>query len=242
MEIITEDELYSYLGVQDATDARMRLLLGQLGSYAEHAVRRFVGATLTPASYTHFLPTEQAPAFVNDSNTPIVRGTSITFGTPAGAAFLKLYETPVRSITSVHEDPSGYFGDVAGSFAAATALAAGTDFFLEKEISGLSTSGRLFRMGGVWPTELGSVKVVYAAGYADQKSIPYDYKVGILMQAASYWARAKDLEGGGPGKEPMSDAIASVSASYGGELGMYSLCKPAERLLWSRRNLRRSVA
>ena len=243
MEIVTPDETYSYLGIQDALDARMRLLVNQLVGYAERAVRQFVGRTLTPATWTHFFPTEGPPPPRSSEDAGIsVAGTTVTFGGGGGVPFIQLLETPVRSITNVWEDTAGFFGDVAGAFAAATLLTPGTHYFMEKKQAGLSESGRLFRRGGTWPSELGSVKIEYVAGYVDQKSIPYDFKMGILMQTASYWARAKDLEGGGPGKETLSDSIASVSASYGNELGMMQLCRPAERLLWPRRKIRRQVA
>lgn len=108
-------------------------------------------------------------------------------------------ETPLHSITSIKFDASGGFGQLTDSFAAATALTAGSDYYFRKDRpDGLGYSGEIFttRLGGwswwgsqgrlVQPAGYlgahpvavpGAFLVVYTAGY---KLIPADLKLAVL--------------------------------------------------------------
>ncbi len=95
--------------------------------------------------------------------------------------FLKNY--PVTSITSIHLDNGGYFGDGPDSFAADTLLTEGSDYVLNKDdasATAVSRSGEVFRINGIWDRQrtrkrgqlcsapssgMGNIKVVYVGGY-----------------------------------------------------------------------------
>lgn len=84
---------------------------------------------------------------------------------------LQLKHLPVRSITSVKIDYDGRSGAASGAFGSGTAKTEGTDFWpnydmLDSSGNKLCNDGILRSVGG-WPTEPGSIQVVYVAGYTD---------------------------------------------------------------------------
>lgn len=112
---------------------------------------------------------------------PIESATYTEFYAGNGERLLPLKQRPVSSITSIHLDSDGYYGDGSGAFATADLLTAGTDYVLVRDQSGgNSKSGLVAKIGGVWPRPsaatqgllaqhpglaLGNIKVVYVAGY-----------------------------------------------------------------------------
>ncbi|WP_278465805.1 phage head-tail connector protein [Gimesia maris] len=106
-----------------------------------------------------------------------------------GDHVLQLNQTPVQSITSVHEDRNGYYGEGEDAFPTSSALVAGTDFVLRKDDATnteVCKSGILYRIGKVWHRPysrlsgqlasspglgMGNIKVVYTAGWA---TVPTD--------------------------------------------------------------------
>ncbi len=152
--------LKSHMGITTtdaARDTRLSTILDQVVSY----MQRRIGRKLFETTYTEYY-----------------KG--------SGSDTLLLRQTPVQSITSVHVDPDGYWGQGPGTpYDTDDALTEGTDFALDLDdqlISGtaVSTSGALMRIGGVWSMEsgiysnnvsqgtrpgLGNIKVVYVAGY-----------------------------------------------------------------------------
>lgn len=119
----------------------------------------------------------------------IEQATYTEFYSGNGKQSLFLNNYPVTSITSVHLDNGGYFGDGSDAFAASTLLTEGTDYVLNKDDASeteVSRSGELFRIGGVWDRPLvrkrgqlcsapgsgkGNIKVVYVGGY---ETVPKD--------------------------------------------------------------------
>lgn len=77
---------------------------------------------------------------------------------------LQLHHLPVRSVTEVKVDYNGGFGSKANTFGADTIKVEGTDFYQDLMQSGFNATGHLFSNTG-WPSEPGSVKVTYKAGY-----------------------------------------------------------------------------
>lgn len=160
-------EVSAILNLPTLTDDMAKQYLFLIGS-AEDFVRRYCGRKFTYGTYTEYLnayPSQE----------------------------LHLRETPVHSVTSVHVDTSGYAGQSAGAFDAATEIEQGVDFYLDttNNIDGVSSVGRLIRINGFWgvnsvrpygrlaytPTKSqATVKVVYVAGYS---IIPYDLKTAI---------------------------------------------------------------
>lgn len=116
-----------------------------------------------------------------------------------GSQTLVLNQRPVQSITTLHEDADGYFGDGTGAFSADDLLTAGEDYVLNRDTNSAteeSRSGIVFRIGTVWhrPSarlagllstvpglSMGNIKVVYVAGYA---TVPADVALACIQMVS----------------------------------------------------------
>lgn len=167
-------------------------LLQQLLDAADAAVKRYCKRDLESQSYTDY------------------------FDGP-GHRDLLLRQRPVTAVGSVYEDAGGYYGAVAGAFAASTLLTSGTDYALVKDgPGGRGESGMLRRLrpaglvwampgwgdpttgtlfggirGPVWPSGTGNLRVAYTAGYVD---VPDDLAQAVNQLAA--WMRVAAPRGG----------------------------------------------
>ncbi len=96
-----------------------------------------------------------------------------------GRASLVLRSRPVTSISSLYYDDTGYFGAASG-FGASTLLTSGVDYVLDLTKPGISMTGMVRRINGVWGRSrvrtgsdlvgysepgLGNIKITYTAGY-----------------------------------------------------------------------------
>lgn len=116
-----------------------------------------------------------------------------------GTPYLKLKQRPVQSITTVHEDSDGYFGEPTTAFATADLLTAADDYVLLRDNANAtekSLSGQIVRINGVWSLPAGrlkgvlsdvtdaprgNIKVVYVAGFAP---IPTRYQMACEQYVA----------------------------------------------------------
>lgn len=161
MALTTKTQIKTLLGVSDTSlDDVIDLLIPQ----AEEMIKGYLQREIEQTTYTEYYG-----------------------GT--GDQVLVLNQVPVQSITSVHEDRDGYYGDGTDAFPASTALVEGTDFVLKKDDATnteVSKSGILYRIGKAWPRPrmttrgqlsnspgygMGNIKVVYVAGWA---TVPSD--------------------------------------------------------------------
>jgi len=78
---------------------------------------------------------------------------------------LQLARLPVREITDLRIDYDGKFGRGTNSFATASQKTRGTDYWEEFDESNVCMSGCVFG-SSAWPTEPGTVRVTYRAGYS----------------------------------------------------------------------------
>ena len=161
------------LGAITPTDEE-RGIVQQALLKAEGAVMRFLQYDPVQKSHTEFYPqmdtmSGQSPAIWEASDTHAFQRRQ------SGAASdeLQLLNIPVRATPAiqVYVDYDGRFGAVVGSFAAATLQVEGADFWpqydaLDSDGNGICRDG-ILRSYGRWPSNPGSVKVVYTAGYSD---------------------------------------------------------------------------
>lgn len=125
----------------------------------------------------------------------------------ADAPELLLRQRPVQDITSIYEDAGAAYGQASGAFADSTLLTAGTDYALIQEQSGLSLSGIVLRLSGLWPgaseqlrgilsqgrtNAAGNIKVIATYGFP---SIPYDVVNAVHQICAE---QRRSLDTGGP--------------------------------------------
>ncbi len=142
-------------------------LLAQVQPAAESAVRRFLGYNPARATHTELYPRHvQPPGSGRGGVWDLTPGGLVQFGSfgSHGDERLQLKHLPVRTITTIHEDTDARAGSVAGSFAAATLLTEGDDYYLDTDEAGTSRSGIVYRVGS-WPLTPMTVQVVYVAGF-----------------------------------------------------------------------------
>ena len=88
---------------------------------------------------------------------------------------------PIVSITSIHEDYAGYFGQPTGSFPDSSELVLGEDWVRDPN----DPKSPLIRMDGCpWCTVPGSIKIDYVWGWS---SAPNDLIAGALRLCALAW-------------------------------------------------------
>lgn len=181
MALTTAATIKTLMGVSDTSlDAVLAVLIPQ----ADAIIKGYLQREIEQATYTEY--------YSGSGNQVIV-----------------LNQTPVQSITSVNEDPDGYFGDGTDAFPAASLLTEGTDYVLRKDdatATEVSKSGILYRIRNAWPRPssrlrgqlasapglgLGNIKVVYVAGWA---TVPADIQFAANMLVTSM-LEARKLSG-----------------------------------------------
>ena len=180
MAILTNIELATVLGVSTSANNLDNAVL-----WSQRAAEAFVGYPLERATVTEYYPR---------SNTAVERDVFVdqpvtsslwTRGYASRRHVLNLSRLPVQtSGLTVYEDDGAYGGQVSGSFASSTALTLGEDFVLDIGQDGVSESGRLLRIGGAWPSRIGSVKVTYSAGYSANELIGDTSGAGDFIDAS----------------------------------------------------------
>ncbi|HEV3006478.1 MAG TPA: hypothetical protein VGX78_18555 [Pirellulales bacterium] len=196
MSICTASDVTAYLGLP-----AMNALASLVQTLAEGHVKDHLGVQeLEQQTWVEFYPLDHAHAnqpgdphyIVDSAHRRAVPGFYLA------PNIVQLRQLPVRSITEVREDATGYFGQVAGSFGAATVLVAGSDYYLKQEQSGLSWTGHLVRRSFWFPAIAGSVMVTYVSGFtaaefAGRWSV---FKTACLETIGDLYLRAKALAGG----------------------------------------------
>jgi hypothetical protein len=154
-----------------------------LGEYAAHAL---LGLTLTDALATQYIQLlfeaeDWVKRYCNRDFPYRASATEYYDGT--GTPQLRLKRTPVASIASIYEDWQGNYGYTSGAFPSSSLLTSGENYALRLDSpfnDGLSYSGIVQRIGGVWPyrkrrsTDMlsynkeplpGCLKVTYSGGF-----------------------------------------------------------------------------
>jgi len=180
--LITDAELMLFLGIEsDATD-RQRAIIATIIPEACSRVKEFLHYDPEQRVWTELYPrADQLGGWgssgseqwdVNPSHTRAF----LTSGGSGGNS-LQLQHLPVRSVTAVHVDESGNWGQATSSLASDTLWVLGEDYWIEFTqpypragaetvySKGLCKTGCLMAYGN-WPTTAGSVRVQYRAGYS----------------------------------------------------------------------------
>lgn len=210
--ITTTQDILTWFGLS-ALDA----LATAVQQLAEQHVKDHLGwQEIEQRTWTEYLPLRAGQPYVEDP--PYVVDSAHVQAIP-GVYFqpnvIQLRNIPVRSITSLWEDPTGYFGQSAGSFAAPP-LVSGADYYLKTEQDGLSWSGHLVRRSFSFPAAPGSMKVQYVAGFsaaelAGRWSV---FKTAVLATAADLYLRGKAIAIGHFSNIAAESDGGGVSVSY----------------------------
>lgn len=167
---------------------------------AEQHVKDFLGwQEIEQQTWVEYYPREPGIAQVNDPHYVLAsdRQTAIPQSYLA-PDLVQLQQLPVRSITEVREDPTGYFGQVEGAFGDGSILTAGTNYYLKTEQDGICWTGHLIRRGYLFPATMGSLKVTYVAGFtaAELSGRWSVFKTAVVETAADLYLRGKAIAGG----------------------------------------------
>lgn len=164
MSIVSEAEIITRLGLGDtATEADVARVT-MLHRLVEAAIKEAVGYSIEQATHIEFLPATDTGGYGAHYEMERIGDRIVSFG--SGIPTLQLSELPVRSITSIYEDPGAYGGQASGAFGSSTLLTAGSDYYLDIDRAGICRSGIVRRMGGSWSNVPRSIKVTYVAGYS----------------------------------------------------------------------------
>jgi hypothetical protein len=171
--IVTRSEVLEELGITTPTDAE-ESVIDKAILKATAAVRRYLGYDPMYAERTEYYPQRSYQAQggrgvweVTDTSA-VLRQIS-----DAATSEVQLQHLPIRGTPSVWVDSSAKSGTASGAFATETAYTEGTEFWANydcQDAAGLKVCrDGLLRAYGSWPTEPGSVKVIYPAGYTAEE-------------------------------------------------------------------------
>jgi hypothetical protein len=203
-------EILPFLG-KDPDDPTAGLIT-VLHAHAEQLVKDFVGSKVEQATYSEILPPWSPGATPND-----LAAESPALFLPAPGA-LQLGNTPVRSVTSVHET-----GVPGGGGWPDTTLVNPADYWLDAAEEGLSRSGLLYRTWGGWLTVPRNIRVVYVGGWTpdELEGESQAIKLAVKQTAVKLFREAEayfDNASGGAGVGPLaSEAIMGWSQGYDAE-------------------------
>ena len=172
-KIIQDAAVLLELGISSSPTDAERAVVQQAVVKAEGSVIRFLGYNPVQASRTEYFPQQDFRSSGGESVWE-VEGNQAILRRRAGASpdELQLTHIPVRSAPAIdlRIEYDGRFGAKSGAFAASTKKTEGTDFWpqydsVDSDGKSVCSDG-IIRSIGIWPTEPGSVKVVYTAGYS----------------------------------------------------------------------------
>lgn len=224
MSIVNPVEVMAYLQASTGTtvSAELREALTMLQPMVEAEVKRVIGYDIEQATYTEFYPEQESTSQLDGEQ--LVVGYELS--QPGGVlipkqrgdkslATLRLRQLPVRSVTSIYENPSA-IGTDADQFPAATLLPANS-YKLDKVDASFCLTGKVFRVYGLWSMQPRVIKVTYVAGYtaAEITALFAPAKMAVLIamayEAAAAVARARMAQMGG---QVASVSIEGFSTSF----------------------------
>jgi len=242
MAITTDAECQAYLGL-----STLPSLLTTIRPYAEREVKKFLRYDPEQQEHTEFYPNSRRSAD-RDVLVDVSGNRAVFMSGHQANNYLTIKNLPVRdsNATGVSSDPQIFedydarFGQASGAFAASTELTRGTQFYLDYEQAGLSRSGKLVRVGANWPTQEGTIKVVYTAGYSSDELAgtggdvdASDIQMAAMMTVAHLYKQA--VLNGATGSAGLT-AGPMVSESLG-EYSYTVASGAAERMGYSRGSL-----
>ena len=233
--IVKTAEAMTWIGKPNATPQELAML-NLFHRKAEQAVKSHCHTELETATFTEFYPTEDARRSHENIVDVDAASQFAIISALDGPDIVRLRNVPVRSITSVYEQPGACAGQVSGAFPASTLLTAGTHYWLDIERAGLSRTGFLRKRVGAWPVEAGSIKITYVAGFTaaeldgevDAGEInASDIKLAVYLTLAHYWNKMLSQKAGLQGGIKTSESLGDYSYSLGGDFGKSAWKVPA---------------
>jgi len=173
MSIVDISEVVLDLGLSSSITDEERAIVLTAIRRAEAAVKRFIGYDPFQRERTEYYPQTDFSSDahyvweVNDS-------TAYQRNLSAGVCNdLMVRHLPIRSISALYIDYDGRAGARVGAFGVDSLKAEGTDYW--PNYNGADDDGNklcldgIIKSEGLWPTNPGSVKIIYTAGYSSKE-------------------------------------------------------------------------
>lgn len=168
MSIVTAAECAVALNVLESDPVLAMVLTG-----TEHSVINYLRYDPVKASRVEFYPFNDERRDAADpaaERVDSINGSAVFYqeGQTYGDILI-LRNRPVWNDNSleVREQTGACAGQTSGSFGSGTILTKGVHYWLDcNTADGVSMSGILYRLGGNWPSDPGSIKVTYNGGYS----------------------------------------------------------------------------
>mgnify|MGYP001614796195 CR=1 FL=1 len=184
MAIYSETDFRTLVGLNETDEGD---LLDLLLPQCEIAVEDWLGYNPEQLARTEFYPRIEQPENGNEGiwDSDGTRATYTQLADSQASDILQLRHIPLRSIASLYIDENAHFGFASGSFAASTLQVFGTDYYPIIDSTGYCPTGQVKKVSGSWPTQLGSIKITYTAGFtaAEFKSSGGDISGNAIKQA-----------------------------------------------------------
>lgn len=222
MSIVSSTEALAFMGESTPTASQL-VLMDVVRPLAEDAVKNYVGYSIEQATHTHFLP--DSDDFIGEVTGYDVLNNRVYEERDSGLIVVHPPERPIRSVTSVFEDPSAEGGQGSGDFGASTELTQGVDFFIDWTVEGVSWSGRLQRIVTNWSSKRRTIKIVYVAGLTAAELAGTSavrgpngggvsaLRYAVFLTASIFYREAESLANGGVGPI-QSERLYDYSVTY----------------------------
>ena len=172
--IVDVSEVLLEMGLSASATEEERAIINLSIRRAEGVVTRYLGYDPLRLERTEFYP-QRDVILQATAGVWVVEGTQAILRRAISVATdeLQLIHLPIRAINTVHVDFDGRSGTTAGAFDPDTLKVIGSDFWpnfdrIDSDGASVGTDGILRNIGS-WPTQPGTVKVVYTAGYEESE-------------------------------------------------------------------------
>lgn len=216
----------------DALDALDQTRVTEIATAVERALALPPwGFRMSTSSITEFFPGGTSQRGETDLADYDVQGDMIIpLDRRVGSTTLQLTHTPVlASGLVIYEDQDGEAGQSENPFPSSTLLVAGRDYYLDAQVTGLSTSGIVHRISGRWATTPRSIKVTYKGGPRAQQDaalgedfcdVYEEAVVACTLHNYAFWAQQRDsFKNGHSGQIDRSESFGKYSVSRGAPSG-----------------------
>ena len=182
-DILTAAEVWSALSLTGRNTSRDNEILALVQKPCERLVERNVGFGILQSTYTEYWPVKPD----TDPVDPLIDGYDVynqkvipQFRRGRDRSIMTVKRTPLRSVTSIHENENAWDTDPS-TWPSDREIVAG-DYQVDFDEPGISHTGVIWRRTGIWTDRLRCVRVVYVAGYtADELGDAYaDVKLAVL--------------------------------------------------------------
>jgi len=182
--IVDISEVLLECGLSGSVTDEERAIANQAIIKAEGAIKRFLHYDPIYKTHTEFYPQQDMSSRSGEGSWDVTDTQAVyrEVSQEAGNE-LQLLNIPVRSITELYIDYGAKSGTASGSFAAASLKTEGTDFWPNYDLVDSDSvsvcSDGIIRSFGAWPSEPGTVKVVYVAGYKEAEFHGQDSSIDV---------------------------------------------------------------